>query len=62
MYCLHLVIIYQVPVLFPSLVLNLQWRLKLTSGISNTVFSPQNENFNLLVQIKFLNLFLYSSK
>jgi hypothetical protein len=24
--------------------------------------SPRNENLNLLVQIKFLNLFLYSSK
>jgi hypothetical protein len=24
--------------------------------------SPQNGNLNLLVQIKFLNLFLYSSK
>jgi hypothetical protein len=25
-------------------------------------YSPQNENLNLLVRIKFLNLFLYSSK
>jgi hypothetical protein len=27
-----------------------------------TITSPRNENSNLLVQIKFLNLFLYSSK
>jgi hypothetical protein len=26
------------------------------------IYSPRNENLNLLVQIKFLNLFLYSSK
>ena len=26
------------------------------------LYSPQNENLNLMVRIKFLNLFLYSSK
>jgi hypothetical protein len=26
------------------------------------VISPRNENFNVLVQIKFLNIFLYISK
>jgi hypothetical protein len=28
----------------------------------NIMLSPQNENLNLLIRIKFLNLFLYVSK
>ena len=30
--------------------------------IYKNIYSPRNENLNLLVRIKFLNLFLYSSK
>ena len=30
--------------------------------LTTVVYHPRNEHLNLLVQIKFLNLFLYSSK
>lgn len=49
-------------VIFPYTMYSRKYCVKYTSFNIYNLFSPQNENLDLLIRIKILNKFVYSSK